>query len=322
MAVRKRRSRDIYQEVTDRIVQLLSVGTVPWRNPIRGAGSGWPKNLQSGSSYRGINVFLLAVRAMECGFSSDYWLTFRQAQSRGGSVRKGEQSSLVIFWKQIEKRDEVTGESAKLPVLRHYRVFNAEQCEGIILPDAAARDTDQTEFDPLPAAERIVAGYRDPPEITKGGSRAFYRPATDHVTVPDPDQFDACESYYLTLFHELAHSTGHRRRLDRGLDTRIAPFGSPDYSREELVAEMSAAFLAAAAGISEPTIEASASYLDNWTRQLKGDKRLVVNAAGAAQRSADWILGTTFNESATPDGLRESESTIMPEPSDIQLNLF
>jgi len=136
IAGRKQR-RDIYQEVTDRILELLDAGTVPWLDPIRrGGGDGWPKNLQSGKHYRGINVFLLAVRAMQSGFSSDYWLTFKQAKAKGGNIRKGESSSLVVFWKQVEKEDKETGEQIKLPVLRHYNVFNAEQCEGLEPPDA------------------------------------------------------------------------------------------------------------------------------------------------------------------------------------------
>ena len=140
MAKRKPR-RDIYQEVTDRIVKLLEEGTVPWRNPIRrGNRDGWPKNLQSGKGYRGINVFLLAVRAWESGFGSDYWLTFKQAKAAGGTVRKGEKSSLVIFWKQVEKEDKETGEKIKLPVLRHYNVFNVEQCDDIEAPDAVVSD--------------------------------------------------------------------------------------------------------------------------------------------------------------------------------------
>ena len=291
--------RDIYQEVTDRIVKLLEEGTVPWRNPIkRGSGDGWPKNLQSGKGYRGINVFLLAVRAWESGFSSDFWLTFKQAKAKGGAIRKGEKSSLVIFWKQIEKEDKETGEEIKLPVLRHYNVFNVEQCDNIDAPDAPVPDSETVPFEPLDAAETIVTDYDRGPPIEFGGNRACYRPKSDVVIMPQPDDFTDRESYYATLFHELSHSTGHSSRLDRGLDTNLTPFGSPDYSREELIAEMSAAFLSAAAGISPPTIEQSAAYLDNWCKALKGDKRLVVNAAGAAQKSTDWILDMTFEDAA------------------------
>jgi antirestriction protein ArdC len=120
---------------------------------------------------------------------------------------------------------------------------------------------------------------------------------TDSVQIPKQERFESAESYYATLFHELAHSTGHSKRLDRGLDKKLAPFGSSDYSKEELVAELGAAFLAATAGISPPTIEQSAAYIDNWRKKLRGDKKMIVQAAGAGQRAADHILGVTWDES-------------------------
>jgi antirestriction protein ArdC len=146
-------------------------------------------------------------------------------------------------------------------------------------------------FEPIRVADAIVECYERGPRIEHAGGRAYYKPSEDLVRIPEPDRFVDRESYYATLFHELAHSTGHASRLDRGLGTSIAPFGSPDYSMEELVAEMGAAFLAAAAGISPPTIEQSAAYIESWGKQLKADKKLVVQAAGAGQKAADWILG-------------------------------
>ncbi|APZ95870.1 ArdC family protein [Fuerstiella marisgermanici] len=330
MAKSKRSRRDIYQEVTERILELLDAGTVPWRNPIRrGGGDGWPKNLQSGKQYRGVNVFLLAVEAMQRGFSSDYWLTFKQAKTKGGNIQRGEKSSLVVFWKQIEKEDKETGEEIKLPVLRHYNVFNVEQCEDIDPPDAVTPDPDAPPFEPLAAAENIVAGYRDGPAIEYGGTRALYRPSNDQVLMPEPERFESREAFYATLYHELSHSTGISRRLNRGLDENPAPFGSPDYSREELVAEMSAAFLAATAGISEPTVEHSAAYIDNWRKKLKGDKRLVITAAGAAQKATDWILGTTFEDAAKLPPITGDQARMNPPEAEgvaiapsTQLELF
>jgi len=329
MAKRKqKKTRDIYQEVTDRILGLLNDGTVPWRNPIaRGGGDGWPKSLDSGKRYRGVNVFLLATTSWAKGYASDYWLTFKQAVKANGSIRKGEKSSLVVFWKQYQKKDRETGEEITLPVLKHYNVFNAEQCEGIAPPDAAAIDPNAPPFVPLDQAVAIVEGYGDPPSFVEGGSRAFYRPSTDEVHLPEPVRFADRESYYATLFHEIVHSTGHSKRLNRGLDTDLAPFGSPDYSKEELVAEMGAAFLAAVAGISPPTIEQSAAYIDGWRSKLKGDKRLVVTAAGAAQKAADLILGETFNETAsteTKPAAQSEQSNEEPSPQTAgsQMNLF
>lgn len=284
-------SLDIYRSVTDRILELLETGTVPWRQPIKGGLEGFPANLASGRTYRGINVFLLAVTAWVEGYGSRYWLTFRQAKQRGGHVRKGEKGSLVIFWKQHATQDRETGEAMTVPVLRRYTVFNAEQCEDLEVPGAGEPAGDEEPFVPLEAAEAIVDGYAGGPQIDHGGHRALYRPRDDRVQIAEPGRFVYAESYYVTLFHELAHSTGHTSRLDRGLDHELSPFGSPDYSKEELVAEMGAAFLAAAAGISPSTIEQSAAYIDGWRKKLSSDAKLVVHAAGAGQRAADWIMG-------------------------------
>ena len=302
--------RDIYQEVTDKIIGYLEQGTAPWRNPIKGAGgSGFPKNLHSGKRYRGINVLLLAMRAFESGYSSSYWLTFKQAKELGGQVRKGERGSLVTFWKLYATTDRENGDEIEVPVLKHYTAFNLCQIDGMEAPDSAPPETNSEPFEPLEEAESIVAGYRSGPSINDdGGRRAFYRARTDSVHMPKPEQFESREEYYGTIFHELSHSTGHSCRLDRGLDTELAPFGSPDYSKEELIAELSASFLCAAAGISPPTIEQSAAYLQSWIKVLKGDKRLIVNAASAAQKYADLILGTRFDTAASPDRGR-------PEPN-------
>lgn len=286
---------DVYQTVTDRIIELLDQGTVPWRHPTRGGRGDQPPptSLASQRAYRGINVFLLAVTACLEGYESPYWLTYVQARKMGGHVHKGEKGSLVILWKQYATQDRETGEDITVPVLRHYTVFNTEQCEGIEAPSPATPE-DQDEkpvFTPIEAATAIVEGYQDGPRIEHKGLRAFYQPRADLVCIPEPDRFVEAESYYTTLFHELVHSTGHSSRLDRGLDEKLSPFGSADYSKEELVAEMGAAFLAAAAGIGQETVAQSAAYIDGWRRKLSGDTKLVVVAAGLAQKAADWVLG-------------------------------
>lgn len=287
---------DIYQEVTDRIISTLDRGTVPWRIPFTprpGEASGLPRNLVSQKHYRGINVFLLAVTAMIEGYGSSQWLTFKQTKAKGGHIRKGEKGSLVIFWKQHATKDKSTGEPITVPVLRYYKVFNTEQCEGLEEPGGSKEEEGDEEvpFEPITEAMAIVDGYTDPPRIVHGGNQAFYAPKEDLVRMPEPKRFGQRESYYTTLFHELAHSTGHSTRLDRGLDSKLAPFGSGDYSKEELTAEFASAFLAAACGISPPTIEQSASYIDHWRKRLKGNKKLVVQAAGAGQKAADWVMG-------------------------------
>lgn len=289
---------DVYQAVTDRILEMLDQGTVPWRRPIKpkAHGDGFPKSMSTGKRYRGVNVFLLAITAWAKGYESSYWITYKQAQEQGGQVRKGEKSSLVIFWKQYTVEDQENGEDKEVMVARHYNVFNAEQCEGIVAPDTLPVDEAATPFEPIAEAEKIVQGYHNGPKIEHEGNQAFYLPEADTVKIASPERFHVREGYYATLFHELVHSTGHMRRLNRGLGEKLSVFGSEDYSKEELVAELGAAFLAAVAGISPPTIEQSAAYIAGWRKKLQGDKKLLVQAASAAQKGADHILGITWDE--------------------------
>ncbi len=283
-------SFDLYQTITDQITAMLDKGVVPWRSPILGRGTaGHPKNLESGKPYRGVNVFLLAFTAHAKGYGSSYWLTFNQAKAKGGTVKKGERASMVVFWKQLEVTDQQSGEEKTVPMLRYFNVFNVEQCDGLKAPDAVPYVP--TEFKPIAAAEALVKGYTDAPTLEHGGSQAFYSPSADSVKMPEPTRFASTEEYYCTLFHELAHSTGHSKRLNRKLDTAPKPFGTPDYGKEELVAEMGAAFLCGQVGIQPAVIENQAAYIGGWLKQLKNDKKLVIAAAGAGQRAADWIRG-------------------------------
>ncbi|HVS70814.1 MAG TPA: zincin-like metallopeptidase domain-containing protein [Phycisphaerae bacterium] len=281
---------DLYSEVTNHIIAMLDKGVIPWRSPILGAGTaGHPKNLESDRPYRGVNVFLLAFTAYAKGYGSSYWLTFNQARARGGCVKKGEKSSMVVFWKQLDVTDEDSGEPRTVPMLRYYNVFNAEQCDGIRIPDLPAFTP--SHFTPIEAAENIIKGFAGAPAIEHGGTQAFYRPLSDSIRLPEPTRFATPEEYYATLMHECVHSTGHSKRLDRKLDTDPKPFGSPDYGREELIAEMGAAFLCGQAGIQPAVIDNQAAYIGGWLRQLKNDRKLVIAAASAAQKAADWICG-------------------------------
>jgi antirestriction protein ArdC len=281
---------DLYQGITNQIVAILEKGVVPWRSPILGRTSaGHPQNLESMKPYRGINVFLLAMTAWQKGYGSSYWLTFNQAKAHGASVKKGEKSSMVVFWKQHETTDQETGEAKKIPLLRYYNVFNVEQCTGIDAPDAGSFEP--TPFTPIETAEHIAECFTDGPALEHAGQQAFYSPLADAIRIPEPTRFRSTEEYYATLFHELAHSTGHSTRLNRGLDTAPKPFGSADYGKEELVAEMAAAYLCGHAGIRPAVIENQAAYISGWLAQLHHDKKLIITAAGAAQKAADWICG-------------------------------
>ncbi len=285
---------DVYQIVTDKIVGMLETGVVPWRRPWSSAGL--PRNLVSEKPYRGINCFLLSASK----FVSPFWLTMRQANELGGSVRRGERSVIIVFWKIDERPDnEATNaadaETRRRFLLRYYRVFNVEQCD---LPQAVLGKVPKLEtheHDPIDEAERIIADMPQRPEVQTAGSKAFYSSLSDRVTMPPRELFTTAEEYYATLLHEMTHSTGHPKRLAREGICETGPFGSAVYSKEELCAELGAAYLCAKAGISPAVIENQASYVAGWLKKLRDDRRLLIHAAAQAQRAADYILGLVDN---------------------------
>ena len=283
------RKPNVYQLVTERIIERLQSGVVPWHRPW--ADTGPPKNLISGREYHGVNVFLLA----SIGYDSPYWLTWTQLKRLGGYVRKGEKACPVVFWKRYGRETEEIDEHGRPVIearafLRYFSVFNVVQCEGIDehIPEP---ETTRREFSPIDAAESVVAAMPRPPAIKHGHRQASYLPSVDTVRVPRRTRFESTEAYYGTLFHELTHSTGHASRLARKGIANPAAFGSGRYSEEELVAEMGAAFLCGHVGIDTATIDNSAAYIHHWLRRLRTDKRLVLRAATQAQRAADLILG-------------------------------
>ena len=283
---------DVYEIITDRIVQQLENGVIPWHKPWKAGAHGWPKNLVSKKDYRGINVFLLSCTPYEL----PYWLSFKQAKDLGGHVKKGERSTVVVFWKWLETEDEETGKTVKRPLLRYYNIFNVSQCEGLEARVPPVSDDPGKPFEPIDVCERIVSGMSQAPEIHFGTTGAFYRHADDSVSMPHRERFASVPEFYSTLFHELTHATGHESRLRRPGIVEPSRFGSGTYSKEELVAEMGAAFLCGHAGIENATLDNSAAYIAGWLKRLKDDKRLVVHAAANAQKAADFILGTTFDD--------------------------
>jgi antirestriction protein ArdC len=272
-----------YQLITGRIIKLMQQGVVPWRQgwEVRRA---WPCNLVSRKRYQGINAFLLHSMAYE----SPYWVTFRQARELGGSVRKCEKSTPIVLWKKIEIESPITKEKEKKLLLRYWSVFNVAQCDGLS-GHVPAPEPDFPPLNPLTEAARIVENMPNPPAIKHGLAKAFYSVAGDYVGLPAPSLFTSQEEYFSTLFHELGHSTGHEKRLNREL-LKAALDDPTDYPREELCAEMTSAFLCAEAGIAEATIENSAAYIKAWLKHLKDDAKLVVHAAAQAQKAADYIL--------------------------------
>jgi len=278
---------NVYEIVTEQVIRQLESGTAPWRKPWRAEP---PANLVSGKLYRGINPFLLASQ----GYGSRYWVTFNQANKLGGHVKKGEKSSLVTFWnigeeKLIRKADG-TDRKSKPILLRYYSVFNIEQTEGIA--DKLGLGNATPRVPSIDGCEAIVSGMPNAPAMEQSNA-AWYRPSTDTVGMPSKSLFGSAEEYYSTLFHELTHSTGHASRVGREGIEEVAQFGSESYSKEELIAEMGAAMLCGITGIAPATIQNSASYLQHWITRLKGDSKLLVSAASAAQKAADYIRGTS-----------------------------
>ncbi|WP_332086199.1 ArdC family protein [Paenibacillus sp. GYB006] len=271
--------KSVYEIVTERILELLAAGVVPWRRPWVVSGA---VNWISQRPYRGINTLLLPPGE---------YATYKQLTEAGGSV-KGAKSQIVVFWRWLEKEDADTGEAEKIPMLRYYRVFDIKDCEGI----KSKRKEVSFDHDPIAEAEAIVDGYADAPPIGFASGRAYYMPSPDRVSVPPIQDYPKAEEYYSTLFHELIHSSGHQSRLNRPGIEEYAAFGDENYSKEELIAEIGAAMLCATCGIDNSTIENSAAYIQSWHRKLKNDPTLIVKAAGQAQKATDYILGTTFDE--------------------------
>jgi antirestriction protein ArdC len=284
---------NVYEIVTEQVIKQLESGTAPWRKPWK---CEMPVNLVSGKAYRGINPFLLGSQ----GYGSRYWLTFNQAKKLGGFIRKGEKSSIVTFWnigeEKIIKNSEGIERKSKPILLRYYAVFNVEQTEGIA--DKLGLGNAGPRVPNIEACDAIVSGMPNAPAMEQS-NKAWYRPSTDSVGMPARSLFNSSEEYYSTLFHELTHSTGHASRVGRDGIEQLNTFGSESYSKEELIAEMGAAMLCGVTGIAPVTIQNSASYLQHWITRLRGDSKLVVSAASAAQKAADFIRNTSAKSEET-----------------------
>jgi len=271
---------DIYKEVTDRIIAEMETGLIPWQKPWVAAGG--CISYATGKPYSLLNQMLL-------GRPGEY-ATFKQVQQAGGYVKKGQKASMVVFWKWIEQEDEETGEKKEIPFLRYYNVFHIDQCEGLKVrhtkPLPQTANADQT-------AETIICEYLKTSGVKvnhEQGDRAFYSPAADSITLPLLAQFKETAEYYSTAFHELTHSTGHRSRLNR-LD-KVAAFGSEDYSKEELIAEIGASALVNVSGLeTKKSFRNNAAYVQNWLQVLKSEKRFIVSASGKAEKAVALILG-------------------------------
>lgn len=289
-------NRDLYQEVTNSIIDALEEGVAPWVKPWSSGGSafgGLPVNGSTGRPYTGINVLLLWAAQQRGGFASSAWYTFNQAKSLNGSVKKGSKGTMAVFFKPIKKglKDEAGNpildpqgnqKEDTIPLIKHFNLFNAEQIEWPEEEAPAETPVDSSEVG-YPEAQQVVDDSGA--VVYHGGGKACYVPALDVIHMPEKGRFESEEAYYATLLHELAHWTGHSSRLDRLSEGKPS---RSDYAYEELIAEISASFLCAHTGV-EGDLQ-HANYIGSWLEKLRGDKKYVFRAASAAQKAADYLL--------------------------------
>lgn len=296
---------DIYQNITDRIIEMLEKGTAPWIKPWNNPEYNFslPKNAVSNRYYSGINILLLWMAMDEKGYTQSKWVTAKNANDLGGYVRKGEKSTLIALYSPItrEKLDDngepILDENGQpelenFAILKKHHVFNIEQCEGLpkILFEPIQKESEEVPFRELEDIKNIHQGM-NLTVISKKTDKAFYRPKTDVVTMPEMKQFHSEADYYSTLLHEMTHATGHQKRLCReGITSVKSRFGNKIYAFEELVAEIGGAFLCAHIGFD--TVPQNASYIASWIDVLKSDKKAIFRATGKAREACEYMLDT------------------------------
>lgn len=272
-------SNTVYQDVTNSIIEQLEKGAIPWVKPWK-ADSSADKNLVSQKPYQGINRLILGLSGMVNGYGVPVWASYKQWESIGGHVRKGEKGTRIVFFSKVDKENKQTGDKESYSVLKAYWVFNASQIDGIEIVPA---ETVAKPFTPIEyAEERII---KTGAALSHGGDAAFYAPSVDRIQLPNKGTFDSEANYYATAFHELVHWTGAKHRLDRNLEK--GRFGNPAYAFEELVAEMGAAFLCQDYGIQGELRHAG--YIQSWLKALRDDSKAVFKAAALAQKAADYL---------------------------------
>jgi antirestriction protein ArdC len=309
--------RDHYQEVTGKIIAALEAGTPPWRrpwDPDKAGGPAMPRNAATGGRYRGINVLTLGMSPLAFSSGDPRWATYKQAEANGWQVMKGARGTTGFFFKRLELRDDSRPDGddeavRRIPLLRSFTLFHASQIDGI--PDYVPPTLEEAPWRAPEAAEVILAGSGA--VVRTGGERAFYSPATDHIQMPPQSAFATAPGYCGTLIHEMAHWTGAPSRLGR--DLRNA-FGSHDYAREELRAEIGQMMACAELGIGDCDFTNNAAYVASWLEKLRSDRKEIFRAAADAQRIADYLLAFhpdyANRPSAASEGSDDAEGP--PEP--------
>jgi antirestriction protein ArdC len=276
---------DIYQQITDEIISIIEAGRagsgISWATE---TAQGMPTNFKTKAAYSGINVLLLWRAARQAGFSSNQWLTFKQAAELGGSVRKGEKGQLCVFFKILETKKESADQDAKkIPMASPFWVFNMNQIDGLVTEQKSSAT--RSEYQQIESAEHVLKASMA--TIKEEGQKAFYRPSTDEIYLPERTRFTDVKEFYSVALHELTHWTGAKHRLNREFSKR---FGSESYAFEELIAELGSAFLNAELGFEASMIPNHASYIDSWLKVLKDDKRAIFTAASQAGKAHGYFM--------------------------------
>ena len=276
-------SNSIYDNITNSIIEQLEKGTVPWVKPWNGTGSGMPTNALTMNPYSGVNILLCWIAEQQRGFTSDYWLTLNQARKLDIRVKREEMKKgtwLTMYKQIILKQERITAKTENrdpksVPMIKGFMVYNVDQCETV--PEHLKQAPEGlTEALKHANSEALIAKQKA--DIQHGGNRAYYSPSQDYIKLPVIESFPDTMDYYRTAFHELGHWTGHKTRLDRF--NKSTDNGKTTYAREELVAELTAAYVATTQGI-KPTLN-HASYIDSWLAVLKEDNKAIVQAASKA----------------------------------------
>lgn len=277
----------VNEVITQRIIDALQKGEIPWHKP-------WTAlNAMSveGHVYRGVNRLLLSW----ANYRDPRYITFNKCRELGGNIKRGEKGWPIVFWSTIDIKDD-DEKNRKVPFLRYYHVFNVEQCENLTLKPLPV---ETIKFTPIERCEQIIEQYVPRPAIKEQGLEACYIPSMDEIHIPARETFHSVEGYYSTLFHEIIHSTGHETRLNRDIKN---VFGSHDYSKEELVAEIGAAFLRNECHIdSDDQQKNSIAYIQNWIKQFNSDPNMIIRAASQAQKAYDYILGIKYESNSNEE---------------------
>lgn len=292
-----------YDAFNSRIIEIMEQGIIPWKKTWK-SQSIFPRSIY-GRPYNGVNVWILAFGAELYG--SPYFITWKQCKKMGGYVKKEESTKgfPVTFWCEISKKDPETGEEKKSFILRYYNVFNINQCKNLPFEKFEIKIVENN-FPPQEDIDSIIMKNMMDLNIEHNHEKAFYLPSEDKVYLPNIGRFDNSDFYYLTKFHEFVHATGHKNRLNRS-GVQKPTFGSKEYSKEELIAELGASYLACYFGIDNTTIENSAAYLQDWLKVLKNDRTMIVKASSKAQKAVEFIIPEFLKHFETKTDINKKE---------------